>query len=729
MSLMLPGSYSQPYKIKRTTRDVKTSDLAAQPDPQTGSPPEGMPKSDEKNRPEERLDPHMVESPVFEQDIHNPTNKQTEPSSLEFAAREEPRPGYDDYGKELGKDARVWKTYVQEASRWDSDLVDGWNRSLDLILIFAALFSAISTAFVIESSKTLQPDPAETSAQTLFVISQTLLAIANNQPGSPLNFTAPKTQDFVVSVSAVCVNALWFLSLSLSVAVSLIAMLAKDWARGYMAELTGQPYQQARKRQRRWDGLKEWKVPEVITFLPSLLHLALLLFAAGLAVYLWNIHLGAAIPVLVITIASVVVYGVSTMLPLLYEHCPYSTPLSKLVDILPKPMFLRRLIKWIRPARQSEEPVSQPESDEDLMDDLTSRALAWLIVNYEDTRSADVALQAIAGASATLPLLPLYDSGVYGLLAQRLQNCFNTRQTGEIYLKDNRLLEVALLYVRALVAPRSIHPEMQHRLAIFWYLNPVDKWSTCLIDDGISSTSLSPHKTAFALASLSVTGNRGRERDALNPRAYIVLTNRLLQLHLKDEITLEAPALSALLRAATHWPSFELAAGCTADHICLMMTLVQFISTLGRSGRSQMHALVGTALTAFACSKRDYSRWPQHGNPDEGNPRDQTDALAMQYEHSPPSASTHIASLIMFGLLEFLKHHSETLDDDDLNTLMKAFDNYGSRPATIDIFGLPKLAFGSDHQYMIDTLTPFLRSESPGVYVYSEAIRAIAFNL
>ncbi|KAG8704386.1 hypothetical protein FRC09_003555, partial [Ceratobasidium sp. 395] len=41
---------------------------------------------------------------------------------------EAPRPDYDDYGEELGKNARFWKAYVQEASRWDEDMVDGWNK-------------------------------------------------------------------------------------------------------------------------------------------------------------------------------------------------------------------------------------------------------------------------------------------------------------------------------------------------------------------------------------------------------------------------------------------------------------------------------------------------------------------------------------------------------------------------------------------------------------------------
>ncbi|KAG8697447.1 hypothetical protein FRC08_006520 [Ceratobasidium sp. 394] len=468
-------------------------------------------------------------------------------------------------------------------------------------------------------------------------------------------------------------------------------------------------------------------------FLPSLLHLALLLFAVGLTVYLWKVHLGAAIPVLLITFASVATYGVSTVLPLLYEHCPYSTPLSKLVYILPKPQFLRQLVNWIQAVTPSGAPVSQPEPDEDLMDDLTSRALAWLIVNYEDTKSADIALQAIAGATAKLPILPLHDSGVHGLLEQRLRNCFNTRQTTEkIYLKDQGLLEVASLYSRALVAPRTFHPEMPGPWdRAHWSHYLVGQLLMCLVD-GISLSSLSPNKAAFALASISVTrGTRiwsGEIRNTLDPSAYIVLTDHLLRLHLKDKITLEASALSALLRAATHWPGFKLAAGCITDHTRLMVTLVQVLSTLSPWAMTQMQALVGTALTAFACSKRNYSRWPQHNHSDEGDPSYQAHTLAMQYEHSPPSPDTHVDSLVTFGLLEFIKHHGETLDDDDLHTLVKALDEYCRRSATIDIFSLPKKAFGSDYHYMLNTLTPMLKSDGNGVYAYSEAVRAVCFS-
>ncbi|CAE6464765.1 unnamed protein product, partial [Rhizoctonia solani] len=40
----------------------------------------------------------------------------------------------DEYGAELAKDARVWKVYVKEADQRDMELVDGWNKSLDVIL-------------------------------------------------------------------------------------------------------------------------------------------------------------------------------------------------------------------------------------------------------------------------------------------------------------------------------------------------------------------------------------------------------------------------------------------------------------------------------------------------------------------------------------------------------------------------------------------------------------------
>ncbi|CAE7191751.1 unnamed protein product, partial [Rhizoctonia solani] len=235
---------------------------------------------------------------------------------------------FDEKGKELGPDAQVWKTYVREADQVDEELVDGWNKSMDVILIFvcrphdllsakqvvliliqAALFSAISTAFVIESYKNLKQDPTDLSSQTLLTISQTLMLIANgSQTGSTSPGSPAEAAPFQASSKAICVNVLWFLSLSLSVAVSLISMLAKEWCLEFMANRTGPAAAQARRRQQRWDGLVKWRMKELIVMLPSLIHLSLLLFAIGLCVFLWDVHYGVAIPVVFVTTFAAAAY-------------------------------------------------------------------------------------------------------------------------------------------------------------------------------------------------------------------------------------------------------------------------------------------------------------------------------------------------------------------------------------------------------------------------------------
>ncbi|KAG9076192.1 hypothetical protein FS749_012066 [Ceratobasidium sp. UAMH 11750] len=563
MTNLLPGNLSKDYRTKLTESGDPGPGLGST-NKDTSDSQSAMPLCFDDQDANKNATKQVPEGPTMK----NPTSGKDAQAQQEkekvSATRytEGPRPGYDDYGQELGKDARFWKVYLQEAKVWDADMVDGWNNSLDLILIFAALFSAISTAFVLESSKSLQPDPAETSAQTLSLISQTLFAMANTQPGSAFSFTPPEPPSFVAPTSAVWVNTLWFLSLSLSVAVSLIAMLGKDWARGYMAELTGQPYQQARKRQQRWDALRQWGMPEVIMFLPSLLHLALLLFAVGLTIYLWKIHLGTAIPVLIVTFLAAGAYGTATVLPLVHKNCPYSTPVSKLLPILQKyvsrsisPLisacrhFASRIHGHRGPdpealdlehAQLAQAPTPQQE-DSDLIDDLSSRALSWLIVNYGDTNSLNIALQAIAGADHRLPLGPLEECQAPKLLVQRLENCCATRpKTGEYFLKDGNLLEAATLYSRALGIITSGGVSLGDSLSANWQMR-------CVIDYGLDSPSFNPNKAAFTLASQAMFAFAFGV-----PSAWISSTINLLDSHFGDQITLEDPALLALLKASAY---------------------------------------------------------------------------------------------------------------------------------------------------------------------------------
>ncbi|CCO36133.1 hypothetical protein BN14_10258 [Rhizoctonia solani AG-1 IB] len=252
--------------------------------------------------------------------------------------------------------------------------------------VFAALFSAVSTAFVIESYKSLKPDPAEASVEILRAMSRTLLIVANQTQPTGSQIPEPENEsDFSPSWSAICVNLLWFLSLSISILVSLIAMLSKEWCSQFMSGRTGSPVAQARRRQQRWDGIVEWRMEGVLTFLPSLIHLALLLFAVGLSIFLCEIHLAIGLPVSVVTLAGAIIYILCTLAPLYKTHCPYGTTLS-------------RIYQHLFPAKP------QANQDDPKQDETTCKAIEWMLTNCETPRSVEVALQSVAGATHDLDL-------------------------------------------------------------------------------------------------------------------------------------------------------------------------------------------------------------------------------------------------------------------------------------------------------------------------------------
>ncbi|GAB1527157.1 hypothetical protein RhiTH_010332 [Rhizoctonia solani] len=290
---------------------------------------------------------------------------------------------FDKAGNELGPDAQVWKTYVKETEARDAEQVDGWNR------------------FVIESYKSFKQDPVDVSNQALFVISQALTVIAGGSQTLDATSKPADLPTFSASRSAICVNVLWFLSLSLSVAVSLIFMLAKEWCLTFMSGRTGPPGVQARRRQQRWDGLIGWKMEEVLMVLPSLIHLSLLLFAIGLCVFLWDVHFGVAVPVLFVTFIGVAAYISCTILPFIDKYCPYGTVISMLVKQLTDSQSQQNRFDW-------------------LQDVLTAKAIHWMIEHCETPRSVDIALQSIAGATKDLPWDLLARSGIWSMIKQRL---------------------------------------------------------------------------------------------------------------------------------------------------------------------------------------------------------------------------------------------------------------------------------------------------------------------
>ncbi|KAJ7637987.1 hypothetical protein DFH06DRAFT_1002001, partial [Mycena polygramma] len=124
---------------------------------------------------------------------------------------------------------KLWAVYLKEAEKYDKGLVESWKSDMEGLLIFAALFSAILTAFLVESYKSLTPDSGDSTVQLLVQISQQLAASAN---GSTIHLAPPTP--FKPTVTSFVCNALWFISLGFSLACALIATLIQQWARNFL---------------------------------------------------------------------------------------------------------------------------------------------------------------------------------------------------------------------------------------------------------------------------------------------------------------------------------------------------------------------------------------------------------------------------------------------------------------------------------------------------------------
>ncbi|KAJ7181090.1 hypothetical protein C8R46DRAFT_886547, partial [Mycena filopes] len=218
--------------------------------------------------------------------------------------------------------AKLWEVYVTEAEKYDEGLVDSWKKDMEGLLIFAALFSAILTAFIIESYKSLSPD---NTVQFLSQISQQLAAAA---AGNVSNIPSPPA--FTPSVSSIICNAFWFISLGLSLACALIATLIQQWARDFLhkTKLRSAPSLRAPIFTYFYYGLKRFGMHRVVEVIPLLLHGSLALFFAGLVAFLIPVNTTLTVIVAVILLIVGGVYIGLTLLPLGWLDCPYHTPLS-----------------------------------------------------------------------------------------------------------------------------------------------------------------------------------------------------------------------------------------------------------------------------------------------------------------------------------------------------------------------------------------------------------------
>ncbi|KAN0140394.1 hypothetical protein V8E53_001603, partial [Lactarius tabidus] len=210
------------------------------------------------------------------------------------------------------------------ATEEDKKMAENWKDDADGILIFTGLFSAAVASLISVSIQDLQQNPQDTSNFYLANMYQATINpnSSSSLPASPPLFSPPN--------HAVWVNALWFLSLVISITCALLATLLQQWARRYLkvTQPRYSPHKRARIRAFFAEGVDKFLLPWAVEALPTMLHLSLFLFFAGLSVFLWNVNLTILKVVLSWIGLCTALYGCITFIPVFRHDSPYHTPLS-----------------------------------------------------------------------------------------------------------------------------------------------------------------------------------------------------------------------------------------------------------------------------------------------------------------------------------------------------------------------------------------------------------------
>ncbi|VDB98542.1 unnamed protein product [Peniophora sp. CBMAI 1063] len=242
----------------------------------------------------------------------------------------------DDWPDDPG--GSVWAAYLEDSSKalelyaqYSSGIMTG-------ILTFAGLFGAIVAAFLMESLKSLKPDPAEESRdvlkETRDILNKLLSATLN---GTESHIEAVDPPPFRPDATAVIVNRLWSTALAISLMAALLATLYQEWAtrlvslrdRSKNRDLEAHAIHHIQ----RFSSAYRYGFDSVAPLVIGLMHFAVILFLLGLVLYLRSLDPDPAYYVFLATGTGAIVYSGASLLPMRDPTCIYRTPLTAFLTL------------------------------------------------------------------------------------------------------------------------------------------------------------------------------------------------------------------------------------------------------------------------------------------------------------------------------------------------------------------------------------------------------------
>ena len=193
----------------------------------------------------------------------------------------------------------------------------------------AGLFSAILSAFLVQTYQLLQASDSSTTNQLL------AYGFSSQRSYNPISTVLNDTMNsllssgpFVPPTSARWINCLFFISLVFSLAAALFGIMGKQWLREYMQwnSPLALPRENVLVRQVRFEAWEEWNVTATINAIPALLELAMVLFLAGIVILLWTLDDVVAKVVTVFVAFFLGAVSAFMILPVFVQRCPYKSP-------------------------------------------------------------------------------------------------------------------------------------------------------------------------------------------------------------------------------------------------------------------------------------------------------------------------------------------------------------------------------------------------------------------
>ena len=200
------------------------------------------------------------------------------------------------------------------------------------------MFSAAVAALGAVTVLYLKSGSHDTSAFYLQKMYELRVLVYSNASRTSIPSTPAQPDWFSPPKYAVWVNLLSFSSLVISLTCAIVATLMQQWARRYL-RITQQrpgcePHQQARTRALFADGADKLQLFQTVDLLATLIHIAVLLFLAGLFIYFFNITSTVLNVAVLFVWIPFKVYLTITFMPLYQCDSPYYTSLSSITGLL-----------------------------------------------------------------------------------------------------------------------------------------------------------------------------------------------------------------------------------------------------------------------------------------------------------------------------------------------------------------------------------------------------------